>query len=253
MCVFLVRLPLTFPLSVCSEPEGWPRCANSTRPLGSTSTSIASAASRGRRAAGAKAVRAAAAVGGGAAVSREVPEVPTCDGGHGVMLRQGYLGTEEGEAAILRQGYMGTEEGVAGCTDHPQSQLHSKVPISLSTYLSPFQSPPPRWASLHKNHGAKWKVLTTAPRGSQQQQQLRRQGSTLAPLYTQTRAGRWTSLSPGSCMGWGRMKCRHKPSILQTHHELFPTHTGVMRCTAQPLRGSTTTKRSSDSTNTNTP
>ena len=43
------------------------------------------------------------------------------------------------------------------------------------------------------------------------------------------------------------MKCRHKPSTLQTHHELFPTHTGVMRCIAQPLRGSTTTKRASDS------
>ena len=52
----------------------------------------------------------------------------------------------------------------------------------------------------------------------------------------------------------GRMKCRHKPNILQTHHELFPTHTGVMRCIAQPrMRGSTTTKRASDSTNTNTP
>jgi len=33
------------------------------------------------------------------------------------------------------------------------------------------------------------------------------------------------------------MKFRHKPSILQTHHELFPTHNGVMRCIAQPLRG----------------
>jgi len=31
--------------------------------------------------------------------------------------------------------------------------------------------------------------------------QLRRQGSTLAPFHTQTRAGCWTSLSPGSCMG----------------------------------------------------
>ena len=45
----------------------------------------------------------------------------------------------------------------------------------------------------------------------------------------------------------GRMKCRHKPSILQAHHELFPAHTGVMRCIAQPLRGSTTTKKASDS------
>ena len=53
----------------------------------------------------------------------------------------------------------------------------------------------------------------------------------------------------------GRMKCRHKPSTLQTHHELLPAHTGVMRCIAQPLRGSTTTKRASGSTytNTNTP
>ena len=42
-------------------------------------------------------------------------------------------------------------------------------------------------------------------------------------------------------------------SILQTHHELFPTHTGVMRCIAQHLRGSTTTKRASDSTNTTRP
>ena len=50
-----------------------------------------------------------------------------------------------------------------------------------------------------------------------------------------------------------RMKCRHKPSILQTHHKLLPAHTGVMRCIAQPLRGSTTTKRASDSTNTNRP
>ena len=34
-----------------------------------------------------------------------------------------------------------------------------------------------------------------------QQQQLRRQGSALSPLHTQTRPGRWTSFSPGSCMG----------------------------------------------------
>ena len=46
----------------------------------------------------------------------------------------------------------------------------------------------------------------------------------------------------------GRMKCRHKPSTPQMHHELFPTNTGVMRCLAQPLRGSTTTKKASDST-----
>ena len=35
---------------------------------------------------------------------------------------------------------------------------------------------------------------------------------------------------------------------LQTHHGLFPTNTGVMRCLAQSLRGSTTTKRASVST-----
>ena len=35
----------------------------------------------------------------------------------------------------------------------------------------------------------------------------------------------------------GRMKFHHKPSTLQTHHELFLAHTGVMRCIAQPLRG----------------
>jgi hypothetical protein len=34
-----------------------------------------------------------------------------------------------------------------------------------------------------------------------EQQQLRRQGSTLASLHTQTRAGRWSSSGPGSCMG----------------------------------------------------
>ena len=44
------------------------------------------------------------------------------------------------------------------------------------------------------------------------------------------------------------MKCRHKPGGLQTHHELLPTSTGAMRCLAQPLRGSTTTKKASDST-----
>ena len=33
------------------------------------------------------------------------------------------------------------------------------------------------------------------------QQQLRRQGSTLAPLHTQTRAERWNSSGPGSCIG----------------------------------------------------
>ena len=44
------------------------------------------------------------------------------------------------------------------------------------------------------------------------------------------------------------MKCRHKPGSLQTHHELLPTNSGVMRCLAQPLRGSTTTKRASDPT-----
>jgi len=38
----------------------------------------------------------------------------------------------------------------------------------------------------------------------------------------QTLTGRWNSSSPGSCMG-GRMKCRHKPSSLQAHHELLPT------------------------------
>ena len=46
----------------------------------------------------------------------------------------------------------------------------------------------------------------------------------------------------------GRKKCRHEPSIAQTHHELFSTHAGVMGCPAQPLRGSTTTKRAFDST-----
>ena len=45
----------------------------------------------------------------------------------------------------------------------------------------------------------------------------------------------------------GRMKCRHKPSTAQTHHKLFPTNTGIMRCFAQPLRGITTTKEASDS------
>ena len=44
---------------------------------------------------------------------------------------------------------------------------------------------------------------------------------------------------PASCgvVHGGKMKCRHEPSILQTNHELFPTHTVVMRCIAQPLRG----------------
>ena len=39
-------------------------------------------------------------------------------------------------------------------------------------------------------------------------------------------------VGPPSAPGraWGRMKCRHKPSVLQTHHELFPAHTGVVRC-----------------------
>ena len=39
------------------------------------------------------------------------------------------------------------------------------------------------------------------------------------------------------------MKCRHKPGILQTRHELLPINTGAIRCLAQPLRGSTTTKK----------
>ena len=48
----------------------------------------------------------------------------------------------------------------------------------------------------------------------------------------------WTSelLRPRVVHG-GRMKCRHKPSALQTHHELFPPNTGVTRCLAQPLGG----------------
>ena len=64
----------------------------------------------------------------------------------------------------------------------------------------------------------------------------------------------WTLdlLQPGVVHG-GTMKCRHKSSTLQTHHELLPARNGVMRCIAQPLRGSTTTKRASDSTNTKTP
>ena len=42
---------------------------------------------------------------------------------------------------------------------------------------------------------------------------------------------------------------RHEPvRVIPVGHD-----TGVMRCIAQPLRGSTTTKRASDSTNTNTP
>ena len=81
-----------------------------------------------------------------------------------------------------------------------------------------------------KNYPA-FKFITRRTAGGlkRQQQQLRRQGSTLAPLHTQTRAGRWTSFSPGSFVHGGRAKCHHKPSILQTHHELFPTHTRVMR------------------------
>ena len=35
----------------------------------------------------------------------------------------------------------------------------------------------------------------------------------------------------------GRMKCHRQPGILQTHHELFPAHTGVMRCLAHSLGG----------------
>ena len=59
------------------------------------------------------------------------------------------------------------------------------------------------------------------------------------------RLGRWV---------WGtRTRTNTIPYGTETHHELFPTHTGVMRCMAQPLRGSTATKRASDSTNTNTP
>jgi len=36
------------------------------------------------------------------------------------------------------------------------------------------------------------------------------------------------------------MNHHHKPNLLQTYHELFPTHTGATRCLAQPPRGSTT-------------
>ena len=78
-------------------------------------------------------------------------------------------------------------------------------------------------------------------------QQLRRQGSTLGPcVYADPN---WTLalLRPRVVHG-GRKKCRHKPGSLQTHHELFPTNTGVMWCLAQPLRGSTTTKRAPGST-----
>ena len=74
-------------------------------------------------------------------------------------------------------------------------------------------------------------------------------GSTLAhadPSWTLDLLQHWV-------VHGGGMKCRRKLSILQTHHELFPAHTGVMRCIAQALRGSTTTKMASDSTNTNTP
>ena len=79
------------------------------------------------------------------------------------------------------------------------------------------------------------------------EQELRRQGSTLATLHTQTRTEGWNSSGPGSCPR-GTMKCRHKPSTVQKHHELFPINTGAMRCLAKPLRGSITTKKASDFT-----
>ena len=44
------------------------------------------------------------------------------------------------------------------------------------------------------------------------------------------------------------MKCRHKPSGFQTHHELFPTNTGAMQCPARLPAEGTTTKKASDST-----
>ena len=47
----------------------------------------------------------------------------------------------------------------------------------------------------------------------------------------------------------GRMKCR----ALRKHHGLFQAHTGVKRCLAQPLRGSTTTKKASGPVSTTRP
>ena len=43
------------------------------------------------------------------------------------------------------------------------------------------------------------------------------------------------------------------PNVCNYFAVVLSTHTGVMRCIAQPLRKSTTTKRASDPTNTNAP
>ena len=65
------------------------------------------------------------------------------------------------------------------------------------------------------------------------------------PLYTDRPRGDAGLSDPGEHEALGE--------AVLGHHELFPAHTGVMRCIAQPLRGSTTTKSASDSANTNTP
>jgi len=64
-----------------------------------------------------------------------------------------------------------------------------------------------------------------------QQQQLRRQGSTLAPLHTQTRAGRWTSFSPGSCMGQNEMppQTKYPPNTSRTVFNTYRSH--AVHCT----------------------
>ena len=85
--------------------------------------------------------------------------------------------------------------------------------------------------------------------GLQRHQQLRRQGSTLAALALRRPVTRTRIPSSTQDVQGGGMKHCRKPNSLQFHHELFPTHTGVMRCLAQPLRGSTT-QRKHFSTNT---
>ena len=54
---------------------------------------------------------------------------------------------------------------------------------------------------------------------------------------TRTRIPSSTRVVHGGEVEKPQMSHRHKPNLLQTYHELFPTQTGVTRCLTQPPSG----------------
>ena len=78
----------------------------------------------------------------------------------------------------------------------------------------------------------------------------RSRGGKLYDRESRRRAAHWSEREGIHNTEAGKADSVHEGAAAPSqHHELFPTHTGVMRCLAQPLRGSTT-QRKHFSTNT---